>query len=101
MVPFVSLLLVSKPNVEFWQRHPALVWSNPAAGDAIRIRAALLCPRFSLLLDIAVEFGLDRLQQEWDFLQAEPTREVERARVPVQRILNNIEKGFASASTRN
>jgi len=86
---------------EFWQKHPGLVWSNPEADDAVRIRAALLRPRFSRLLDIALEFGLERLQQEWAELHDEGTREAKRARASVERILRNIEKGFADASSRN
>lgn len=80
---------------EFWKKHPGLVWSNPDADDAVYIRAALLRPRFSRLLDIAVEFGLPRLRQEWDVLAEEGTPEAIRARNPVERILTNIENGFS------
>ncbi len=86
---------------QIWQRHRGLVWSNPAANDSVHIRAALLRPRFGQLLDIAVEFGLARLRQEWEIIQAEPSPEVERARASVERILKNIEKGFALAASRN
>ncbi len=85
---------MSAPN-EFWKRHPGLVWSNPAADDAVHIRAALVRPRFGRLLDIALEFGLDRLRREWAELQTDEVREVARAREPVERILTHIEKGFA------
>lgn len=85
----------------FWEDHRGLVWSNPAADDLVHIRAALIRPRFSRLLDIAVEFGLQRLRNEWAELQTDDTREVARAREPVERILNNIEKGFALAAARN
>ena len=88
-------------NSEFWRRHPGLVWSNPEADDGIYIRAALLRPRFTRLLDIALEFGLDRLRREWDWLQAEETPEVQRARASVERILTNIEKGFSVAATED
>lgn len=90
----------SKPGA-FWQEHRGLVWSNAAAGDATRIRAALLQPRFGLLLDIAHEFGVARLRLEWDVLMTEGTPEAKRAQTSVERILNNIEKGFALASTRD
>lgn len=86
---------------EFWQKHRGLVWSNPNADDSTRIRAALLRPRFSLLLDIAVKFGVERVRREWRELQFDDTREVLRAREPVERILSNIEKGFALAAARN
>ena len=80
---------------DFWQRHPGLVWSNPDASDAAHIRAALLRPRFSQLLDIAVEFGLERVRQEWSVLETERSREAERARPVVERVLHNIEEGLA------
>lgn len=86
---------------EFWQGHRNLVWSNPNADDSTHIRAALVRPRFSLLLDIAVKFGLERVRREWSELQRDDTREVLRAREPVERILANIEKGFALAAARN
>lgn len=86
---------------QFWQKHRGLVWSNPNADDSTHIRAALLRPRFTLLLDIAVEFGLERVRREWLELKKDATREVLRAREPVERILSNIEKGFALAATRN
>ena len=86
---------------EFWKKYPGLVWSNPEADDAVYIRAALLRPRFSRLLDIAVEFGSPRLREEWDVLTEEGTPEAIRARGPVERILTNIEKGFSSVAARD
>lgn len=85
----------------FWQRHPGLVWSNPEAPDSVFIAAALLRPRFNRLLDIATEFGLERLRQEWELLRAEATPEAQRAESAVERILVNIEKGFALAAARD
>ena len=85
----------------FWQNHRGLVWSNPAADDATHIRAALVRPRFGLLLEIVLEFGLDRVRGEWDALQVDPAHEIQRARPAVERILNNIGKGFAIAAFRN
>ena len=83
---------------DFWKRHPGLVWSNPEAPDSAYIRAALLRPRFGRLLDIALEFGVERLRGEWQVLLADPTPETERARQAVERILRNIEQGFALAA---
>lgn len=91
---------MSAPN-EFWSKHRGVVWSNPAASDSIHIRAALLRPRFHLLLDIALEFGVERLRAEWRELETDDTREVARARPIVERILTHIEKGFAIAASRN
>lgn len=85
----------------FWQRHRGLVWSNPAADDSVHIRAALVRPRFDRLLDIALKFGVERLRREWTEVQIDDNREVVRARAPVERILRNIEKGFALAASRN
>ena len=82
----------------FWRTQPGLVWSNPTADDAAHIRAALLRPRFGQLLEIAVEFGIERVREEWAVLQTDQTKEVERARAPVERILRHIEEGFASVA---
>ena len=92
---------MAAPQSPIWQRHRGLVWSNPTADDSVHIRAALLRPRFGQLLEIAVEFGLKRVRQEWAILQAEPAFGVERARTAVERILKNIEKGFAIAASRD
>jgi len=91
---------MSAPS-EFWKNHPGLVWSNPAANDSAHIRAALVRPRFSLLLEIALEFGLERLCAEWEDLQKDDSREIDRARASVERILQHIKKGFTLAATRN
>jgi hypothetical protein len=86
---------------EFWRKHPGLVWSNPDADDAVRIRRALLRPRFDQLLDIAVEFGIERLRSEWSVLEQEDTLEARRAQPIVKRILANIQQGFLSVATGN
>jgi len=85
----------------FWNKHHGLVWSNPDADDCAHIRAALLKPRFGRLLDIALEFGLGRLRAEWAELQGDDSVEIVRARLPVERILAHIEKGFTLAAGRN
>ena len=85
-------------NEPFWAHHPGLVWSNSAADDSVRIPAALMRPRFRRLLDIVCEFGLERVQREWKMLACgDGDASVECARVPVERILRNIEKGFSRA----
>lgn len=83
-------------HAQFWRQHPGLVWSNPAADDAVYIRAALLRPRFGRLLDIALEFGMERLQAEWKMLTGLP--EAIAAANPVERILRHIEEGFRLAA---
>jgi hypothetical protein len=85
----------------FWANYPGLVWSNPNAGDTIRIRAALLRPYFRVLLDIAVHFGLERLCFEWHELKEGGEAAASRAAPIVERILSNIEKGFALAAETN
>jgi len=89
---------VSTTAIQFWRKHPGLVWSNPAADDATHIRAALLRPHFGRLLDIVMEFGLERVLHEWAELQEDDSREVARARGPVERILTNIRKGLEIAA---
>jgi len=84
---------------EFWARHPGLAWSNPEADNEVRIRAALLRPRFERLLNIALQFGLEPLQSQWRRLLSNPTRDVTCAQAAVERILANIEKGFRRADS--
>ena len=86
-----------RPNC-FWQKHPGLVWSNPAADDTVHIRAALLRPRFRRLLDIALEFGLERVRVEWVALRDARLPEAATAANPVERILRHIEEGFRRAA---
>jgi hypothetical protein len=84
---------------DFWRKHPGLVWSNPEADDAAHIGAALLRPRFDRLLDIALEFGLERLRHEWGLLLEEDTSQARRARPWVERILKNIGEGLSRAAS--
>lgn len=90
---------MARTHKRFWKRQPGLVWSNPKASDAVRIRAALLRPRFDRLLAIALEFGTARVKAEWAELLDEQTDEARRARASVRRILANIEEGFARAAS--
>jgi hypothetical protein len=82
---------------DFWTQFPGLVWSNPKASDAVRIRAALLNPKFHVLLAIAVEFGCERLMEEWKILQTDPLTDASRAAPSVNRILKNILRGYEQA----
>lgn len=50
---------------KFWDNQPGLIWSNRSAPDDAFIAAALRKGRFLQLLDIAAEFGLERLQEVW------------------------------------
>jgi hypothetical protein len=64
------------------------------------IRCALLNPRFLILLDIAVRFGVERLMKEWavlcEGLQGE--REFSRVQSSTQRMLNHVMEGALRAS---
>ena len=84
-------------NAAFWKKHPGLVWSNRQADDSVWIRAALLDARFHPLLEIAVEFGRERVEAEWAVLENEGERETQRAAPATRRILRHIAEGFADA----
>ncbi len=84
----------------FWSRHPGLAWSNSKADDSVRIRAALMRPRFHRILDIANEFGLDCVQAEWDALLADEDAAVRRAKPIDRRILGTIGNAYAHADSR-
>ena len=84
-------------NELFWKQYPGLVWSNRQAGDDVRIRAALMRPLFPVLLDIAVRFGLERLEREWAILRNDPETDTRRAEPSVLRILANIRRGYEQA----
>lgn len=86
------------PPPGFRERYRALLWSNPDAPDEVLLRRALVRPGFRMLLDAAVEFGLPRLQREWDELLAADDPEALRARAVTEQLLRNIQDGFALAS---
>jgi hypothetical protein len=97
----ISFVVMEERRAAFWEKFPGLVWSNQNPSDTVCIRAALTVPRFETLLQIAHEFGLERLRAEWSILVEEGTYETRRAAPIVERILRNIEKGFALAAERN
>jgi len=77
----------SAPNRRaFWDHHPGLVWSNPNAPDDAFISAALRKNRFLQLLDIAKEFGPDRLREQWQ-------RELAEGDLP-QRLIARVEENL-------
>ncbi len=75
-----------------------VLWSNAGAPEEAFVRAALLRPRFHLLLAIALELGLDRLAAEWCFLKTCGDERASRVTAPVERMLGNIGKGFRHAA---
>ncbi|MBL9152272.1 MAG: hypothetical protein JNK37_07300 [Verrucomicrobiales bacterium] len=92
---------MTDPIHPVWKKYPGLAWSNRFASDSIRIRVALCRPRFDLLLDLALVFGLDRLEREWRVLEEEGSPEVCRVTPRVERILNHIAEGFRRANARS
>jgi len=82
----------------FRERHKALAWSNSKASPETLLRTALLQPRFPVLLDAALEFGISRIRSEWQALIDEDSTEARRAAPRTERILRNIEHGFQQAA---
>jgi hypothetical protein len=78
-----------------------LVWSNPQADDSAYIYAALLKPHFAIILDLCAEFGLERVEAEWQsLLQEGEMAKVNRAKPLVERMLHNIRKEFEERRVR-
>lgn len=82
----------------FQQKYKHLVWSNPEASAATFIRQALLKPDYQTLLDAALEFGLDALDEQWRILQAENAPAAKRAAPTTQRMLDNLRHGYQQAA---
>lgn len=76
----------------------ALAWSDRNAPDDVLIRQALLQPRFQVLLDAAVTFGLDKLKGEWMRLRAEESPEALKARPATERMLAHLDDGYLQAT---
>lgn len=75
-----------------------LAWSNKDASNDVLMRRALVQPRFQLLLDAAIEFGVDKLSAEWECLKDEDSSEVTRVRATTERILRHIHDGYRQAT---
>ena len=75
----------------------ALAWSNSQASNDVLIRRALVAPRFQVLLDAALEFGIDKLSAEWALLREEGSSETLRAAPVTERILRHIREGYKQA----
>ncbi len=82
----------------FWDQHPGLVWSNRNAPDDAFISAALRKNRFLQLLDIAKEFGPERLRRQWLLELAEGDLS-QRLIARVEENLQIIEQAKAHAKT--
>jgi transcriptional regulator with XRE-family HTH domain len=82
------------PANTFREKYRTLVWSNSKADDAVFIRRALLDPQFPVLLDAALEFGIDKLEQEWGALSRDDSPEARRAAPATGRLLKNLRRGY-------
>ncbi len=85
----------SERRDEFWKKFPGLVWSNSQASDAVMIRATLMQYRFHQLLEVCLEFGLDRVMHEFEMTRDE-LGAPERIST-ISEMLTNIRKGFQRA----
>ncbi|QDQ25495.1 hypothetical protein FNU76_03500 [Chitinimonas arctica] len=81
----------------FRDKYPTLVWYKSTAEPAVLIRAALVQPKFQMLLDAAVYFGLDAVEKEWAALIAGDDEEAKRAAHITDRLLRNIRLGYEQA----
>lgn len=89
--------LPAHSTLPFAQKYRQLVWSNPDAPAEVFVRQALLKPDFSVLLDAAIEFGLDFVDAQWAVLMAEGSKEAARAKLATERTLRNIRGGYEQA----
>jgi hypothetical protein len=89
----------STRRADFWVKFPGLVWSNSKASDSVMIMAALQRPRFHQLLEICLEFGIDRVMKEWNLLHEEIGNPLLASMV--LGMLENIKKGFERAEKTN
>lgn len=79
-------------------KYRALAWSNPDASTSLLLCRALLKPEFRVLLDAALEFGVEKLEEEWTRVIAEGSAEALRARPVTERILGHIRDGYRQAT---
>lgn len=83
---------------EFGSRYHNLVWSRSDAPPEVILRAALMSPRFHIILDACKAFGLEGVRAEWQALLQEANQQVRRVAPIVERILRNIEMGVRHAA---
>lgn len=90
---------VAQADVPFRTKYAVpLAWSNKNVSDDVLIRRALVKPSFRLLLDAAIEFGIEKLSMEWARLKSDGAEEVARAAPVTERILRHIEDGYQQAT---
>lgn len=76
----------------------ALAWSNMSVSNDTLVRRALVNPRFQVLLDAALEFGVDAVAAEWDRLKAEGDPDSTKVMDVTDRILGHIRDGYREAA---
>ena len=81
---------------EWKTKYRWLVWSNSAADNSTHLRAALLNPHLSILLDAFEAFGLDRLCDEWNAVRE--TEQGKRVGEYVASMLENFRRGVEMAA---
>lgn len=89
------------PAKSFREQHRDLIWSNPNAPDDVLIRHALLKPRFTVLLEAAIEFGVDKLESEWLYLKRHAQNETAQVASITDQILKNIHDGYKQATRQH
>lgn len=74
-----------------------LAWSNPSISDDTLIRKALTTGRFSVILQACLDYGLERVRQQWSRVLQHPELTSPKLRWLTGDILDNISQGFSQA----
>lgn len=74
-----------------------LVWSNQDVSDDVLIRKALVTGRFSLILQACLDYGIERVREQWDVVLQDPELTSPMIRSLTGDILDNIATGFSQA----
>jgi hypothetical protein len=71
-----------------------LAWSNPNVSPEVLVRSALLTGSYMTVLEAVVEEGMELVRVQWSVLVRSDNGVSKRLRVNVERMLDNIQKGF-------
>ena len=82
----------------FREKYRQFAWSSPNASADMVLRRVLLRPAFQTLLAASLEFGVDKVMDEWNALKVEGGPETLRAAPITDRILKNIRNGQQQAT---
>lgn len=75
------------------EKHRYIISSNPQADDSVFLRRALLSPRILMLAEIAQDYGIERLCQEWEEIKDAP--EAQRVAARANEILARLQQPAA------